>query len=161
MLKAMLVAERGLAHGRAPGEDDQVGGLQAAHLAVEVGQAGGDAGQLAVALVGLGRHVDRGGERVREALEAAVVAPGLGQLVEPPLGLLDLVARRGLDRRVVGDVDHVLADADQVAAHGEVVDGAAVILGVDDRGRVGGEPGEVLRDRHGRRNRRRPGRSSA
>ena len=44
--------ERGLAHAGAAGEDDQVGGLQAAHLAVEVVQAGGEAGQLAVALIG-------------------------------------------------------------------------------------------------------------
>ena len=33
--------ERRLAHGRAAGDDDQVGGLQAAHLAVEIGEAGG------------------------------------------------------------------------------------------------------------------------
>ena len=31
--------ERGFAHAGAAGEDDQVGGLQAAHLAVEVAQA--------------------------------------------------------------------------------------------------------------------------
>ena len=106
----------------------------------------GDAGQLALALVGGGRHVDGVRERVGEALEAAVVAAGLGELVEAALGLLDLVARRGFDRRVVGDVDDVLADADQVAADREVVDGAAVILGVDDGRRLGGEAGEILRD---------------
>ena len=86
--------ERGLAHARAAGEDDEVGGLQPAHLAVEVVQAGGEARQLAVALIGARRHVDGGGERLREALEAAVVAAGLGELVEPPLGVLDLLARR-------------------------------------------------------------------
>ena len=32
--------ERGLAHRRASGEDDQVGGLQAAHHVVEIDQAG-------------------------------------------------------------------------------------------------------------------------
>ena len=50
--------ERGLAHGRAAGEDDEVGGLQAAEHAVEVGEAGRDARQPAVALVGGRRHVD-------------------------------------------------------------------------------------------------------
>ena len=86
--------ERGLAHAGTAGEDDEVGGLQAAHHAVEVGEAGREAGQLAVALIGARRHVDGGGQRGREALEAAVVAAGLGELVEPPLGVLDLVARR-------------------------------------------------------------------
>ena len=138
--------ERGLAHAGAAGEDDQVGRLQAAHLAVEVVQAGGEAGELAVALVGVRRHVDRGGQRLREALEAAVVAAGLGQLVEPALGILDLVARREIDRRVEGDVDHVLADADQLAPDRQVVDGAAVVLGVDDGGGFGGEPREILAD---------------
>ena len=103
--------ERGLAHAGAAGDDDQVGRLQAAHLGVEVVQAGGEARQLAVALIGARRHVDRGGERLREALEAAAVAAGLGELVELALGVLDLLARREIDRRVVGDVDHVLADA--------------------------------------------------
>ncbi len=71
--------ERGLAHAGTAGEDDEVGGLQAAHLGVEVGQAGGDAGQVAVALIGARGHVDGGGQRLREALEAAVVAAGLGE----------------------------------------------------------------------------------
>ena len=73
-------------------------------------------GQLAVALVGARRHVDRGGQRLREALEAGAVAAGFGQFVEPALGVLDLLARREVDRRVERDVDHVLADADQLAA---------------------------------------------
>ena len=54
--------------------------------------------------------------------------------------------RLGVDRRIEGGVDHCLADADELAADGEVVDGAAVILGVDDGGGVGGEPTEILRD---------------
>ena len=44
--------ERGLAHAGAAGDDDQVRRLQPAHLGVEVFQTGGEAGQLAVALVG-------------------------------------------------------------------------------------------------------------
>ena len=84
-------------------------------------------------------------ERLREALEAAVVAALFGDLVEAPLGLLDLLARRQVDGRIVGRVHHVLADADEVAAHGEVVDRAAVILGVDDGRGFGGEAREILR----------------
>ena len=140
--------ERGLAHAGTAGDDDQVGGLQAAHLGVEIAQAGGDARQFSVALERLGRHVDGDRQRLREALEAAVIAAGFGQFVEPALGVLDLRARRKIHRRVEGDVDHVLADPDQVAAQRQVVDGAAVVLRVDDRGRFGGEAGEVLADRH-------------
>ena len=92
--------ERGLAHAGAAGEDDQVGRLQAAHHGGRGRQAGGEAGQLAVALVGVRGHVDGGGERLGEALEAAVVAAGLGELVEAALGVLDLLARREIDRRV-------------------------------------------------------------
>ena len=138
--------ERGLAHAGAAGDDDQVGRLQAAHLGVEILQAGREARQLAVALEGARRHVDRGGERLREALEARAVAVGLGEFVEPALGVLDLLARREVDRRLERDVDHVLADADQIAAQRQVVDGAAVIRGVDHRRRLGREAREILAD---------------
>ena len=140
--------ERGLAHAGTAGDDDQVGGLQAAHLDVEVAQAGRDARQLAVALEGFGRHVDGDGERLRKALEAAVIAAGFGQFVQPALGILDLRPRREIHRRVEGDIDHVLADPDQIAAQRQFVDRAPVILGVDDGGGFGGEAGEVLADRH-------------
>ena len=50
--------ERGLAHAGAAGDDDQVGLLQAAHLGVEILEPGREAGELAVALVGVRRHVD-------------------------------------------------------------------------------------------------------
>ncbi len=85
----------------------EIGRLQAAHLDVEIAQAGGDARQLAVALKGFGRHVDRDGEGLRKALEAAVVAAGFGQFVKPALGILDLRARRKIHRRVERDIDHV------------------------------------------------------
>ena len=116
-------------------------------LRVEIGQAGRQAGQAAVALIGARRHVDRGGQRLGEALKAGIVASGLGDFVEFALGLLDVVQRRRIDRRVVGEIDHVLADRDQIAADREVVDGAAIVLGIDDRGRFGGEPRQILIDR--------------
>ena len=140
--------ERGLAHAGTAGEDDQVGRLQAAHLDVEVAQAGGDAGQFAVALKRFRRHVDGRGEGLRKALEAAVIAAGFRQFIQPALGILDLGARREIHRRIEGDIDHVLADPDQVAAQRQLIDRPPVILGVDDGGGFGGEAGEVLADRH-------------
>ena len=41
--------ERGLAHAGTPGDDDEIGLLQAAHLLVEIEQARGDAGEMPVA----------------------------------------------------------------------------------------------------------------
>ena len=140
--------ERGLAHAGTAGDDDQVGRLQAAHLGVEIAQARGDARQLSVALKRFRRHIDRDRQRLRKALEAAVIAAGLGQFIQPALGILDLRARRKIHRRVEGDIDHVLADADQVAAQRQFVDRPPVVLGVDDGGGFGGEAGEVLADRH-------------
>ena len=102
-------------------------------------------GQAAVAPIGVGRHVDGVGQGGGEGLEARAVLPGLGELIELLLGVLDLHRRRCVDRRVVGGVDHVLADLDQVPADGEVVDGTAVILGVDDGGGIGCETPEILR----------------
>ncbi len=96
----MLVASDGLAHARTSGDDDQVGPLQAAHLGVEIAQSGGDARQFAVALEGIRRHVDGDLQGLRELLEAAVIAAGLGKLVELALGVLDLGARGEVDRRV-------------------------------------------------------------
>ncbi len=101
---------------------------------------------MAGALIGGAGHVDRRLQRLGEALEAGVEAARLGKLVEPALGVLDLLARRHVDRRLVGDVHHVLADGDQVPPDGEVVDGAAVILRVDDRRRLVGEAAEIFGD---------------
>ena len=140
--------ERGLAHARTPGDDDQVGGLQATHLDVEIAQPCCYARQLAVALEGFSRHIDGDGEGLRKTLEATIVAAGLGQFVQPPLGVLDLRPRREIHRRVVGDIDHVFADPDQIAAQRQFVDRSSIILRVDDRGRFRGEAGEVLADRH-------------
>ena len=91
--------ERRLAHAGAAGEDDQVGFLQPAHHAVEIAQPGGEPREVAVALIGVRRHLDRGGERLGEALEAAVIAAGFGEFIEAALGLFDLVLRASIDRR--------------------------------------------------------------
>ena len=100
--------------------------------------------KLSLALIGARRHVDGGGERGLEFLEAAAITADLRELIEAALGILDLIARRKIDRRIEGDVDHILADIDQLAPDREIVDCAAIIHRVDDGRRLGGEPGEVL-----------------
>ena len=57
----------------------------------------------------------------------------LDELVELGLHALNLFARRLVERRVVGGVAHVLGVRDELPAEIEVVDGAAVVSGVDDR----------------------------
>lgn len=46
------------------------------------------------------------------------------------------------------DIDHLGADADQVAAQRHVIDRASVILRIDDGGGFRGKAREVLADRH-------------
>lgn len=53
------------------------------------------------------------------------MAAGFSEFVKLPLGILDLSAARKIDRRVESDVDHVLADPDQIAAQRQIVDGYA------------------------------------
>ncbi len=113
MLKPILVPSALLPMPGRPAMMIEVRRLEAAHQPVEIAEPGGEAGQVAVALVGGAGHVDGGEQRGLEGLEAAVVLALLGELEEALLRLLDLLARRHLDRRVIGDVDHVLADADQ------------------------------------------------
>src|SRR5262252_8666988 len=70
-----------------------------------------------------------------------------GQRIEPRLSLLDLLPGREVDGRVVGRVDHVLADQDELPARRQVVDGAAILAGVDDGRRLSSKATEVLRHR--------------
>ena len=72
----------------------------------------------------------------------------LGQVEKPLFGFLDLRRGRLVDARVERRVHHVLADLDELSAEREVVDGAAVIAGVDDGHGGAGEPRQVLRPAH-------------
>ena len=94
--------QRRLAHRRAARENDKVGILQPAHHAVEVRQARRKPGQAAIALIRLGRHLDRLGRRVAKRHEARAVLALVGKVEQPLLGLLDLRLRRRLHRRIVG-----------------------------------------------------------
>src|SRR5437763_7964192 len=49
-----------------------------------------------------------------ELLEATAIASGLGELVEPPLGIFDLIARGKVDRRVIRDIDHLRSEERRV-----------------------------------------------
>ncbi len=84
--------------------------------------------------------------RIREALKTAVVAALFGDRIKFAFRLFDMIARRRVDRRIESAVDDVFADDDQFAPHREIMDGTSVIGGIDDRGRLGGEAREILRD---------------
>src|ERR671919_865431 len=62
-------------------DDDEVGGLEAGGEAVEVREAGGDAGDLAVVLVEALDGLQGGGEDVAEAV-VVLGSPALGDLVD-------------------------------------------------------------------------------
>ena len=72
-------------------------------------------------------------EHVAELAEVALGLAELRQLEQLALGPLDLVAPVPSVARVVGTVDHVLAERDQPALQRQVVDEVAVLDGVDDR----------------------------
>ena len=137
--------KRGLAHAGTPGDNHKIGRLQAAHVAIEIGEARRDPRQASVTLESFCRHVDGGRQGIGKALKTALVAAGLGDRIELALGVLDLFARARVDRRVIGRVDDILADEDEIAAKSEIVDGAAIVLGVDDGGCFRRQAGEILR----------------
>ncbi|MNY01661.1 hypothetical protein D3C86_1342020 [compost metagenome] len=109
--------------------------------------AGGDAREVTVALEGRARHVDRQCHGIVERLEAAVVTAGFRQFEQTAFGVFDLRLRRHVERRVIGDVDDILADLDKRAAQRQIIDRPAVIFRVDDRYGFRCQTCEVLRHR--------------
>ena len=138
-----LGGERGLAHAGAAGEDQQVGRMHAAHLAVEVAQAGGQAGDAAGAAEGAFGAEDGVGQGAFEGDEAAAAAAVGGEVEQGLFGDLDLLRAIEFGVGAEGVVDHDLADVDELAAQPGVVDGAAVFAGVDDADHGGSELGQV------------------
>src|SRR3546814_8009130 len=69
----------------------------------------------------------------------------LRQLVETILRDLDLLGRLDVEVVVEGVVHHVLAERDELAAQVEVVDGLAVVGGIDDGDVARLELGQILR----------------
>ena len=121
--------------------------MQPTHFAVEILETGREPGELAFTLVGTRGHVDGRCQCGLELLKSSAIAPGFCQIVQAALGVLNLIARREIDRRVEGDVDHVLADLNQVAPDREIIDRATIIDRIDDGGRFGGKASEILRQR--------------
>ena len=119
--------------------------MQTPELLVEIGEAGRDPDNLAVALEGGLRHRDRAGQRDAEFLRAALRLAARRQFEKFRFGALDLLGRGIVEIVLERLVDDVLTDRDQLAPQIEIVDRAPVMLGVDDRhGRVD-EMGEILR----------------
>ena len=137
--------ERGLAHARAAGEDDQVRIVEAAGLGVDRIEAGGEAGKAAAGVERLLGHLHGHAGRHREALDRAFAAAFLGDAVERRLGILDLALGIDLVRGVERLLDHLPADADQSAKQGEVVNLLGEIARADDRRARAGQLGEIGR----------------
>ena len=115
-VEADIGRERGLAHRRAAGEDHQVGRVQAAQQLVEIEEAGGDTGGLAAALDSrLGGH-DRVGQRAAEGAEAALGLTDLGEIEKLSSRPARSVSPPAVEIVLIGLVDHILADGDELAA---------------------------------------------
>src|SRR6201999_2195178 len=97
-----------------------------AEFVVEFVKTRGQAREPTIALPGFRRHIDSDGESIGKPLEPAIVAALFGDRVKFALRFLDVIARRGVDRRIEGAVDDIFADDDEFAAHSEIVDGASV-----------------------------------
>ncbi|MND83426.1 hypothetical protein D3C80_752900 [compost metagenome] len=115
--------------------------MQTAQLAVQIVQPGSQTGQLALALIGLARHFDGAGQGGGEVDEARGRLARLGQRIEGLFGLFDLFV--GGRVRVGRLLDHLAADADQVATQGQVIDDAGIVGRVGRRGGAVDQVGEV------------------
>ncbi len=106
--------------------------------------AGRDTGEMAIAHESSIRHVDRGSDRIFERLKATVIPPGFCKLEQAPFRVLDLLLWGVVDWRIIGDVDHVFANANERAACRKIIDRAAIILGVDDGHSFGRQACHIL-----------------
>ena len=118
--------------------------MQAAEQLVEVAEARGYSGQPAVAFEGSLGRFDGHQQRLVEGLESALGLAAFGQMEELLLVLLDLLQGALVDAGIEGPVDHVLAEFDELAAQEVIVDGVAVVAGVDDGYGVGRQAAEIL-----------------
>jgi hypothetical protein len=110
--------------------------VQAADLLVEVDRSVATPDMPPSRTIGLGGHLDRAAQRVAEADEAGRGGAAFGQGVELLFGRLDLVAGGArLVAAAMGGRGDLAADADQVAAQGQVEDRAGIVA--DVRGRRG------------------------
>ena len=148
-----LVADRDVRHGRPAGrgrercvqgerlphrwscrDDDEVGRLEAGGEAVEVGEAGGDAGDLAVVLVEALDRLEGAGEDVAKGV-VVLGDPALGDLVDEGLG--DVDGALGVLGGLEAELDDLGADVDQAAQDARLLDDAGVVGGVGGGGDAG------------------------
>jgi len=76
--------------------------------------------------------------------EPAFVGAGRREIEKVPFRRLDLLRRRALEIVAIGVVDDILADGDELAAQIEVVNGAAIVLGIENGDDRGGQAHEIL-----------------
>ena len=137
--------EGGLTHGRAPGDDDEVGVLPAAGHVVELVVARGDAGESVgvggCSLDDLQRLIDDGVD-----LGVVLLHVALGEFEERAFGLLhefldidSLVEGLGLDDA---------RERDELSGQRLLGDNLSVILDVGRRGDLGTEFGDIARATH-------------
>ncbi len=131
-----------LTHRRPPRADDQVGGLQAGGLHVEVDEAGRQAGDGFVAMIEFIDLIDRDGEEFFDRLEAAATGELLGDLEHLGLGGVEdlgLAAALGVE----GQIGDAGAGADQLAQHRVEADDARIVRGVGGRAGVAVDLGQI------------------
>jgi hypothetical protein len=146
-IKADIGGQRGLAHARPTGQDHEVRGLQAAQPAVEAPEPCGHASDAAVVVERQLGAFGSPAQRLVQGLHPAPSVSCLGELEQTAFGLFDNIRRASLmlQPEVIGITQDLLAQRDQLAAHIQVMDRAAVILGIDDRDDASGKIGEIFR----------------
>jgi hypothetical protein len=92
--------------------------------------------------------MDRLLKRIVEANKALLGATLFGQREKLFFRCFDLLPGRRVYGRIIGDIDHVLANADQHSPQGQLIDHASIIDDVDDAGRIGMEPQQIGRHAH-------------
>ena len=112
--------ERGLAHARTSGEDQEVRTVQPADLLVDAGKTRRDARQMAARIERAFGDADRLGRRLREALDRAQFHVAARDAIERAFGLLDLGARIDRFARVHRVIDKLPPDRDEFAQQREV-----------------------------------------
>ena len=104
---------------------------------------GDEAGNPAAARLRLFRQFHGAAQAFGEIERAVAVFRAFADAIERLFRLLDLRLRRLVVRRFIGGIDHVLADADQRTAHGEIVQDARIVAHIRQRGRGLRETDEI------------------
>ena len=140
--------ERCFAHAGASGEDQKVRRLQAAQQAVDIGEARCHARNPPAARLRFLRQFHRAAQAFAEIDGAAAVFRAFADAVERLFGLFDLRLRRLVVRRFIGVVDDILADADERAAHAQILQDARIVAHVRHGGRGLRQTGEIAVTAH-------------